>query len=296
MGTIDYRPAVLDDIPQLVNLMNAQYARKKTESYFRWQYFDSAYPTVLICACLEDRPQGMFGLQRRVTASGVQIGQAIDLLISPELRGMGVFSEMGSRAAAFFPALDAFCVLPNLNGRNACVKSLGWPVIAKIDSMCLDFYLQPPEDLYSRQGSVSEKWTSFLYNREIREWRYDRHPDYLYDTVKLKTGEFAVTKIFQDPITGKRYGDIVDFSCDCGNRRLLQALFSMAVQRLNTAGIESVTTWALPHTTLFGVLTKLGFRSFTQERYFCVKALKPEFEYLQDIGNWHLVQADAEFY
>ena len=59
------RKAEEKDIEQLVNLMNCQYLRKKSKDYFLWQYFNSYYSTILICAFINDELIGMFGLQTR---------------------------------------------------------------------------------------------------------------------------------------------------------------------------------------------------------------------------------------
>ena len=134
---IVYRIAEESDIPQLVNLINSQYSRKKAAEYFRWQYFDSFYPSVVMCAFMEESVIGMFGLQKRKLSDGVNAGQAIDLLVDPAWRGKGVFAELGVHASGSFKDLDLLCVFPNLNGKNACEKSLHWKTIGKIDSLVL---------------------------------------------------------------------------------------------------------------------------------------------------------------
>jgi hypothetical protein len=295
MNSITYRPAVRADIPRLQEIFNAQYARKKGAPYFHWQYFDSAWPTTVICAEENGIVEGMFGLQRRELAGGIPVGQAIDLLITPRLRGKGVFAEMGQRAAACFPDIRLLCVLPNLNGRNACVKSLGWQEIAKIDELVLTATDSIPiPDLPARAEQAGT--TYFNWTEELRAWRFDRHPDYAYETVCGAGGTFATTKVFQDPVTGRRFGDIVNFTAPLDQSTLLARLFIAAAGHLAEKGVESVTTWALPHTLLHSVLTAIGFSAKPQERYFCVKSLDPSLDNLQNIVSWHLVQSDAEIY
>ena len=62
MSDILYRPVSHEDTPRLVELFNAQYARKKNESYFNWQYFESVWPTVVMGAYANGRLEGVFGL------------------------------------------------------------------------------------------------------------------------------------------------------------------------------------------------------------------------------------------
>ena len=294
MDQITYRPAEVADIPRLVELMNAQYTRKKVATYFLWQYFESAYPTVMMCAVADSSIVGMFGLQRRELSNSAIVGQAIDLLLVPDWRGKGIFKNLEIKAAEFFNDLDILCVLPNLNGKNACEKNLGWKTIQKVDSMlCGEVNAGSSLNFSPRHGSAL---TKFKFDADIRSWRYHKNPEYSYEQVVLNSGEFAITKIYIDPVTNRRFGDIVDFGCDLSNADGMLELFHRACLHLKTQDIESITTWALPHTLLYDALKKLGFVSFPQERYFCLKVLSHKYNFLYDISNWHLVQADAEIY
>jgi GNAT superfamily N-acetyltransferase len=300
LKALTIRPAIESDIPQLVDLMNLQYSRKKDKLYFLWQYFNSHYPTILMCAFNNTKLVGMFGLQKRRLKSGVHVGQAIDLLIAPEWRRQGIFKLLGTEVISYFNDLILFCVFPNLNGKSACERAFGWKTLGKINSMFL--YNKNFKNLSEKASMIPYSvkkdyiFEKFDYNDETRIWRFDRHPDYEYTYVKLVTGEFAVTKVFKDPVTGVLYGDIVDFECDLNNQVLLRELFLKANTHLKEQGVEIVTTWALPHTPLREVVESLGFVDTPQERYFCLKILKDEYEYLYDLSRWHLVQADAEIY
>lgn len=294
---ITYRSATRGDILRIKEIFNSQYVRKKEDDYFIWQYFESAWPTVVICAGENGKIEGIFGLQRRELEGGIPVGQAIDLLITPRLRGKGVFSEMGKRAIRHFPELRILCVLPNLNGRNACVKSLGWQEIAKVDALILNISKQLPGEINLPEplGNVVRP-VRFNWTADLRAWRYMRHPDYSYEIVNSSNGHFAVTKIFTDPLTHHQFGDIVDFQAPLDAPCVLVDLFSKSVNCLAAKGVESITTWALPSTLLYDILKAMGFESTPQERYFCVKVLDPTLEHLYDISSWSLVQADAEIY
>ncbi len=300
LGTVTVRLAVKSDIPQMVDLMNSQYSRKKDEFYFNWQYFNSYYPTISMCAFINNRLIGMFGLQKRKLKSGAHVGQAIDLLVDPKWRKKGIFKLLGEKAIRYFQNLDLLCVLPNLNGKNACEKAFGWKTLGKIDSVIL--HRNSLRDIIDKFPKVifpierEQEFERFNYTNEIRIWRFDQHPDYKYTYVRLTTGEFVVTKIFQDPVTGVRYGDIVYFECNLNNRRLLRELFLRASMHLKEQNVDSITTWALPHTPLREVIELLGFTELPQERYFVMKVLNNTYKYLYDFHRWHLVQADAEIY
>ncbi len=299
-GEIVYRLARRSDVSELTKLINAQYARKKTEAYFIWQYFESCYPTVMMCAYDGNSLVGVFGLQKRMLHNGAIAGQAIDLLVAPDWRGKGIFKELGLRTFRSFPDLDVLCVLPNTNGKMAVEQSFGWTTIGKINSMC-----KPASQATDSTASsglsdsntpVNKDIVRFDYDTTIRKWRFDQNPIYQYEYVKLDNSSFTVTKIFHDPVTQRRHGDIVDFQCPGNEVKTLTELFRIAYLRLLEQKVESVTTWALPGTTLASAVNDLGFTELQRERYFCINVLNTNHEYLYDFSRWHLVQADAEVY
>lgn len=297
---VSYRPARESDIPQLVSLINSQYIRKKTSDYFHWQYFNSCYETVLLCAFENDALIGTFGLQKRKLRNRLISGQAIDLLVAPEWRGKGIFGDLGRRATGFFQDLDFLCVLPNANGKMAAEKTLGWKTIGKIDLMCKNVLDDDrSHEMNEHKHSMvfdRQDFMQFEYSATIRKWRFEENPTYKYDYVELDSASSAVTKLFEDPVTHKRYGDIVDFECQLDDLDRLTDLFKAASKHLLQQHVETVTTWALPGTPLLQVIKSLGFSASPQERYFCIKALKPQCEFLYDYSRWHLVQSDAEVY
>lgn len=300
-SNILFRPAERSDLPGLVELMNSQYARKKNESYFEWQYFTPYFPTVLMCAFSEEKVIGMFGVQKRLLNNGAIVGQAIDMLVDPAWRGKGIFSQLGCNALEYFENLDAFCVLPNLNGKNAVTKSLGFKNLNQINSMnVLPDELKSVENITVFENSSSNfdlnSFCKFDWNETNRNWRFQKNPVYKYERVYLPSGEFAVIKIFVDPMTQKRYGDVVDFDCSFSDSYKLLKLFFKTSQQLAAYQVESITTWALLHTILYQVLKLMGFTDTKQERFFCVKVINPDFNRLYDFTEWHLVQADAEIY
>lgn len=300
LWNIQIRPATPADIPQMVTLMSAQYTRKYTEGYFLWQYFQSVYPAVSMCAFEGERLIGMFGIQKRLLTNGAQVGQAIDLLIAPEWRGKGIFRTLSNHALGYFKEIDIYCSLPNPNGKNACKKTLEWTTIAKVPAMQLvDTVLHktrsrdvhtaltvPPQVNYS---------VSFLYDAVVRQWRFTQHPEHHYVNISLDNS-FVVTKIFTDPVSGKCYGDIVNVACDLTAETQIRTLFIQASTFLQNQHVVAVTTWAMPHTFLCHVLQDLGFKETEQERYFCIKVVNHAYQSLYDFKQWHFVQADAEIY
>jgi GNAT superfamily N-acetyltransferase len=288
------------DIPQLIDLMNSQYLRKRNYAYFQWQYFDAYYPTVLLCAFRGSSLVGMFGMQKRKLKSGANVYQAIDLLVQHEWRGQGILTVLGEKAAGFCKKTDIICVFPNASGKAACERAFGWKTVSRIDSLFLDKKgcMDIPQDQTTTAASVESKhsFEAFSYSSENIAWRFDKHPDYEYSYSRLPTGEFAITKVFRDPLTRDRFGDIVYFQCDLNNTEHLRKLFVRAIISLKEKDIKGITTWALPDIPLNAVLQFMGFVKRQEERYFCVKVLNPKYIDLYNIKSWHLVQSDTEIY
>ncbi len=307
-----FREAELQDIPQLVQLMNCQYARQKTESYFIWQYFQSHYPTMLMCALYQNQIIGMFGLQQRRLTNGAQVGQAIDLLTDKSWRGKGIFKCLFQQTLQHSPDYDVLCAFTNSNGRMACEKGLGWKTVAKIDQICLDkiqiienhfHYFQFSWKTKSQFQKSSINTISnvgiehFTYTKETCKWRFDQHPDYQYNYLfENGLSDFAVVKIFKDPANQTIAGDIVYYQCDINDYEVFQSLISKSILTLEKQGVDRITTWILPHIPLRQVTDLLGFTEVSQERYFCLKVINPQYNYLYDCSRWHLVQADSEIY
>lgn len=292
---ITYRAAKKSDIGQLVKLMNSQYVRQKNARYFLWQFFLPTQPSTLIVALDDKKIIGMFGLQKKTLSNQMTVGQLIDLLILPEYRGQGIFKNMADKASAKFKNLQAIIVFPNQEGKHACEKNLGMKTIAKIDSLILD---TKKKLLHSAKIGISKKNTDrFVQLKKSgswQNWRYDSHPNYKYKKIIKDKNNFLIVKIFTDPETRIRYGDIVNVKQN--NLKSLAVLIAKANDYFISKNIKTITTWALPHTQIFGFFMLLGFKPSPQERYFCLKVLDKKFNYLNDIKNWQLVQADAEIY
>jgi hypothetical protein len=287
---VRYRLAKKSDIPDLVNLMNKQYLRKKSKNYFVWQYFSSD-KSVLVVALANMELIGMFGFVKRELNNRAVAGQAMDLLIDSRWRRKGVFKNLAKKAVEHFSDIDVLCVFPNLNGKNACEKGLGWKTIGIINSMFLTkFNKQKSHTSHTGRSD----FIKFRYDSKIREQRFGKHPEFKYSTIEIDSDNFAIVKTFTDPKSKEHYGDIVDF--ECNDKEVLKELFLKASLHLKKKGCDIITTWALPHTLLHKVVKSLGFVEGPQKRYFCLRVLNPEFKDLYNFSNWHFVQADAEIY
>jgi hypothetical protein len=132
----------------------------------------------------------------------------------------------------------------------------------------------------------------FVKTDSYNQWRFNSNPHYKYEKFSTQNGTFAVTKLFEDPLTGNKVGDIVDYRFGADFKQL----FETVVSSMKEKGAAAITTWALPQTSLNSLLTQNGFKTMHQERYFCVKPFVLADDLLTKIDNWNLVQADAEIY
>jgi hypothetical protein len=187
-------------------------------------------------------------------------------------------------------------VLPNQNGKRACEKNLGMKTIAKIDNLGLtDLKINDFIEKVN-YGENDGEPIKFLKNDRWRNWRYDLHPEYSYKKISLDNGSFIMTKVFTDPQTKIQYGDIVETNLTAVKFDGFQKLLKLSLADFLQNGISAITTWALPHTYLYGFLKNSGFTANPQERYFCLKIINGDYHDLYDIKNWELSQIDAEIY
>ncbi len=266
--------------------MASQYARAHGSAYFRWQYFESFFPTVCMTAWDNEALVGMFGLQRRTLTDGKPVGHFIDLLIDSRYRGRGIFLELARHATAYFRGLAAVTVFPNRSGRDACVKSLGMHQLAKVDDMVLTGPPVANKPLEAATVNQRRFELGFAVGLAYRTWRYDRSPQYRYEILGK-----GVTKSFRDPLTGECIGDIVDWVAQPAAEEIRET-----VTQLLERGHTSVSTWSLPSAMHYLDLRSMGFVHVPRERYFCLKALNQRNQFLCDIESWRVVPADAEIY
>lgn len=294
------REATREDAEALADMLNRHYERKRHAHYFVWQYFSSTQPAKLFIALDGDSIVGTYGLQLRMTKCGLS-GFATDTLIVESFRGSGLFLLLEHEALCYAQNNGAILLatLANKNGMLARNNRFGWEPVSQIPQMKKIghplFKGVISGDLNSSFNPEREM-NFFETSFKLRKWRFDENPVYEYYYVYSDSGDFAVTKLFVDPISKDVYGDIVDFQCPLFDLDALKRLFIEACNFLQKQNVSCITTWALSHEPLFDILLDLGFIEEQAERYFCVNVLDKQYYYLKDISAWHLVQADSEIY
>lgn len=292
-----------EDHLSFVNIFNKQYNRKIKSTYFFWQFFESIAASRLLVVRRNDKVIGFMGIQIRQLNNFEKCGIIVDMLIEEPYRGKGIFDNILREIEKYAQRHNviALASFTNNNGMKALTRLPNWKSISKIITLQLENDLAIDKIRVDNGQSTNQNRSShyisfFKKNAEYRQWRYDKNPNYSYSKVSINQDFFAITKIFSDPITGQHFGDIVDFEGDINDLESLKKLFIKAIEQLKEQGAETITIWALPHIPFKTIITELGFRDTQQERYFCLKVLNKNHEYLYDFSRWHLVQADAEIY
>lgn len=297
--TINIRQGKPEDIPGLIKLFERCYNLKKTTEYFSWQFLNSAYPTHLVLACDDNLIIGMFGLQTRMLKSGLKVGQAIHMLIDEKYRGEGLFEKLADSAIALGGKLDALMVIPNLNGRFAVERKLGWKVLGLVPALVMerisDLKIDDRKIIFNA-GQIPPTFEEFMYTNEICQWRFHEHPDYSYTRIILNNDCFAYTKQFTEPDTGNIFGDIVYLGGFLKANADLGRALGKCCYNLNRDGVGNFTLWALPGTPLYLIAKQLGFKERTQPRFLCCKSSNKNSKHLEQIESWNIFPSDAEFF
>jgi hypothetical protein len=296
------------DVNDMESLISKLYTIRRPPEYYAWHCFQGPDPTVVIGLKHQGKLGGVFSIQKRLLNNGLFCGQANHLNIASDWQGKGYFFKLGKKAIRHFDDIEMVCVFANKQARAACESSLGMKTIGVIPTMVLDVNkISVDESVTSTCEPIngktkfpafrdSEDILMFKYSSGHRIWRFAKHPMYSYSIVRIDSGEYAVIKKFSDPQTKKSFGDIVDLECPLTNKERLHKVISAASGHLKEQGASMITTWALPNGQVSQVMEDIGFCAGGHETYFCVKALKPERDYLYDFSRWHLRQADATNY
>ncbi len=314
-GSLHFEALKEERLTEIAAAFNRSYARQFNENYFRWKIFDPQAQAQFFQATSEGHLAGICGIElNELGPQGIKIGQIVHIFLEEKFRGKGLVKDFLARACAQsrergFAALSVFT---NINLAGVMAKMPDWKRVCTLSTMVLDrapvgsgtvYECIPLEEgpvpaavrllierSYNR-GSwlwIKKDWDNFY-------WRFNRHPKYRYQLVTVADA-CCVIKLFCDPVTAKKFGDIVDYFAPENDVETLRQVFHAGAVELLARGCESVTTWALPHMPLRGVLAQLGFHESAQQREFWMHVLDSSRSSLLDEQQWRLVQADVCVY
>ncbi len=299
-----FREATKKNIPQIASLIGSIWGTSKTEEYFLWLVFESVPPATIMCGFSKDKLIGMFILHKLTLSNGLNCGYASGFVIDNNWRGRGHFATLGNLAIDCFPEIDAVFSIPNVSGRFALEKSLGFKTLGRIATLTL-----PLTEKISCQGTKCEVITGktnfksfvansgnilrFDHSESYRSWRYVFHKMRSFSKVFLSSGEYAVVSLYADSKKKILYGDIADIECALGDGEKLRKLILGACWHLKEQGTEAFTIWTVPNSVIHKIASEIGFIQDHQSRFFCAKVLKPAYEDIYNYSKWDLVQSDA---
>jgi len=292
------RKATESDGNTFVDLYNQYYKNRKTSiDYFKWQFLDSPFDSQLFLVFNNDKLIAYCGLKIYKLSNNLNTGFVIDFLIDESYRNRGIAFLLENAITLYCKERDVLLLsaLPNIFG-NAALKAMGWTSVAKVDTMVLD--LKENHSLNKievKPHQSKEELVKFYKNEIYRNWRFNQSPVYSYEYVSKGNKAVAVTKLFFDSVNDVIYGDIVDIELS-EHEELAESLIDEVITNMDAQQVKTLTCWAFPHTNLYGVLINKGFKSLPQNRFFCVKPLSSQNEYLVSLNKWDLVEADSEVY
>jgi GNAT superfamily N-acetyltransferase len=304
------------DFPAIEALFNAVFSWKPVPGGFAaWRYGSAEIGG--FCVGARDSSNGKLvaahGVQLLPTTAGRTVGLSVDVMVHPACQRMGLGARMEERVAT--EARSAGCALlmcfPNPKLSNLRKKLGQWvPALrARAYSIASDQVraagggwrasADPP-------AGIGRLWSSALHeapgsvgidrNDAYLAWRFAKNPLHAYHWVALEAaGELqaaAVTKVWVDPITGVRSGDIVDlFLADAG---AAGPSIAAACDSLTSQSVSRITLWA-PALVADSELARLGFAADPAlSRVLQVRNLEKKESI--DFSRWYLTQSDTDLY
>ena len=308
-----------EDATRFCGLFNSVHGRNIDRDYFRWQFFDTPFPSVLAMATTEDEePAGFYGFHvLESDAQDMRVAWALDIIVAPGFQGKGVFralEEYGEvQLSPYKPT--ALCVMANQRADGAHVNGLGWSRInvleryvcptlrsgsypGRLDFSLCDSFDESALELISTQRDLA--LFSNLRSKAFLDWRFVSNPWHQYEIfIALDDGQpfgYLVLKVFHDPRNGLTSGDIVDVSWAKDDPAALGQMLRFALDGFQARGVSEATMWLQTNTIMDWVGREVGFGAPEPRRYFCCKVLDERYRQLEDPKRWFVTMADAETY
>lgn len=301
---LNFRLATPEDAKAFCALSNSLYARPVNEAYYDWQFFKCPFPSLLNIAV--DENDDLVGTYCLHVQNGV--AWVLDIMVSPKFQRQGIFRQLVDFGFENLKQYDAkaIVVMANEKADRACVNGLGWTRIntfltafatpAKSENFTLE---------YAKINSFPEINLPFSLFANIRtsdyqNWRFIENVRYTYDIFAAhKNGElfgYVVLKIFRDPVSGHAFGDIVDIIWAENDKESLAELLRFSLNHFAEQNVGNAAMWLQTNTLLDNIGLENGFKLSDQKRFFCGKALREDYKYLENAENWFINMADSEVY
>jgi hypothetical protein len=248
-------------------------------------------------------------------SDSLTVGLVSDVVVHPDYqrKGLGGWLEQAVFDHAVARGCSFLLCFPNPKLAALHAKSEAWvtegdtrafvrPVATPLDvghALDAEISLEVPagvDDLWQRLRDQGRLGQGFVRKEKFLRWRFRQHPRNRYEFLSCRAGRqltaFAVVKVWHDPITQERSGDIVDLLAE--DEAGTVSMLASACRRLSGQSVAQFTLWA-PAALRDEKLHELGFAPDplhirpAQVRY--AKRTTP-----CELNNWFLTQADTDIY
>lgn len=250
--------------------------------------------------------------------------QSMDTIVSPEVRGRGVFGKL---VETFYSGCDAALVygFPNDNSAPGFFGKLGWASFGTVPMLIrplragyfLRRLLKHAPDfripLLSKRHSLPERVTRFgqqdteswdrfsvscrcavRRDADFLNWRLMDHPTGKYDVFRMPDGSFVASTL-----VAKHNGHIGYVMEAIGEERPLTTLIATALWNLQRQGADVALAWCLPHSSNYRSYRKAGFFPFPPSLRpiginFGAKPLSHGSSAILDKASWYISYLDSD--
>ncbi len=305
-----------------VDLFNSIYSRKINIEYFNWQYFNQENPSFMIKVTANNEIAGTLGgryCEGHTITQDMPLLYVLDAMIKKEYRGKG-----------FFQAMVEYCIklaekaeipfaygMANKSAYLPAIEMLESKLVAEIDDMVCEtsnqaypsgkFQIEKKSIFNDEDEAIKNEFLAnhpekMLIRRDpaYLNWRFNQNPKYTYDVFRINSDShvfgYLVLKIFTNPLSGEKFGDIVDLLWGEDNLDMLRESLRFAFKYFSERGIPKSIMWLQTGTILDEIGRELGYKTTGQKRYFICKVLDPAFQWLENPKHWYISMADAEMY
>ncbi len=309
--SIKYRLALdsPSDARAFCTLYNSIYSKGITSKYYKWQFFYTPFPSYLIFAVEDGQVIGSLGVHvKTIMPNFKRTLSVLDMMVDLRHRGKGVFTGLMKKAMLVGQKYNPMCaiVMANKNGMNAICSTLGWNCVTRLETKQKTLETYKSQELLRNIPNQIPLFKGFhnlfpknlfhiQHTVEYYKWRFQNHPTNEYLYTFSKTG-YSITKIFENPVTFERYGDIIEIVG--GDSKSLKELVFLSLKKLNLLGACKITTWLQTNTLWDTIGYELGFsRESEQLRYFCIKTFDTVIDSkLLEAKSWFVQPSDTEMF
>ncbi len=313
------------DADRFVSLFNQQYDRKIDRNYYFWQFFDDDIGHgQCFFAENEDRVVGVYGFRKSIFRYGTDrfVGAlAVDEIVTDQFRRLGLVYRLEKvlEDSATRHGCELLYALPNTQGASVKLREMSWSLagrVAQLSGVANEIPSRSPglrfEEVPGFNGEPERVMDSFLeFNPETLlverssdylNWRFVRNPLHQYRVFTTWRGSelfgYLVVKVFSDPTTGEKSGDLVDLLYSKPDPEALLDLLSFGISVTRESGAVRNSIFC-PDELTAAASVELGLTTCDgAARPLCVKALQEELMDGSDpfAARWYLTMGDSEIY